>query len=107
MSFYIWMFNSNCCFCSFTKKSFGTYLPRIGAKINWDEELKTDHSRAKLSDDPNNLFLRHPNGESVEDYQTEISTTKWNDPRQEVRADKNFVLSVDASINPLKGLLKN
>ena len=43
----------------------------------------------------------------IEEYQTEISTTKWNDPSQEVRADKNFVLSVDASINPLKGLLKN
>ena len=87
--------------------AFGTYLPRIAAKINWDEELKTDHSRAKLSSDPNNLFLRHPKGETVEEYQTEISTTKWNDPSQEVRADKNFVLSVDASINPLKGLLKN
>ena len=41
------------------------------------------------------------------EYQTEISQTKWNDKSQEVRADKNFILSVDASINPLKGLLKN
>ena len=89
------------------KKSFGTYLPRIGSKINWDEELKTDHARAKLSNDPDNLFLHHPKGESIEDYQTEISKTKWNDPSQEVRANKNFILSVDASINPLKGLLKN
>ena len=89
------------------KKSFGTYLPRIGSKINWDIELKSDHKRKELSSDPENLFLHHPKGESVSDYQSEISKTKWNDKSQEVRADKNFKLSVDASINPLKGLLKN
>ena len=82
-------------------------MPRIASKIDWDIELKTDHARAKLSSDPQNLFLHHPKNETVEDYQSEISTTKWNDKRNEVRADKNFKLSTDASINPLKGLLKN
>jgi putative glutathione S-transferase len=60
-----------------------------------------------LSEDPEHIYLRHPKGESVEDYQTEISTTIWNSPDRSVRANKNFKLSVDASINPLKGLLKN
>lgn len=92
---------------SLQTKVFGTYLPRIAAKIDWDIELKTDHKRKELSSDPENVYLRHPNGETVEDYQTEISKTIWNDPRQEVRANKDFKLKVDASINPLKGLLKN
>ena len=92
---------------SLETKVFGTYLPRIAAKIDWDIELKTDHKRKELSSDPENIYLRHPNGETVEDYQTEISKTIWNDPRQEIRANKDFKLKVDASINPLKGLLKN
>ena len=92
---------------SLDSNRFGTYLPRIAARINWDEELKTNHDRKKLSDDPENLFLYHKENESVEDYQSEISTTKWNSSDDLVRADKNFKLSVDASINPLKGLLKN
>ena len=92
---------------SLETKVFGTYLPRIAAKIDWDIELKTDHKRKELSSDPENIYLRHPNGETVEDYQTEIPKTIWNDPRQEIRANKDFKLKVDASINPLKGLLKN
>ena len=92
---------------SLETKVFGTYLTRIAAKIDWDIELKTNHKRKELSSDPENIYLRHPNGETVEDYQTEISKTIWNDPRQEVRANKDFKLKVDASINPLKGLLKN
>ena len=40
-----------------------------------------------------------------EDYAGEISKTIWNSPKWEDRNPKNGVLSVDASINPLKGLL--
>lgn len=90
-----------------TGEVFGNYLSRIAGRINWNEELATDHLRKSLSNDPDNIFLKHPKGETVEEYQSEISKTKWNDPRQEVRADKNFVLSTDPAINPLKGLLKN
>ena len=86
---------------------FGTYLTRIAPKINWDIELKTDHSRKALSNDPNNIFLKHPKGETVEDYQSEISQTHWNSLDFNVRKNKDFKLSVDASINPLKGKLKN
>lgn len=83
------------------------YITRVASTVNWEEYFASDGARKALSDDPDNIFLKHPENESVEDYQTEISVTKWNDPRQEIRADKNFILSVDASINPLKGKLKN
>ena len=86
---------------------FGTYLPRIAAKINWDIELKTDHERKKLSSDPNNLFLYHKKEERIEDYETIISQSIWNSSDINVRKNKNFKLKVDASINPLKGLLHN
>lgn len=89
------------------KGDFSSYIYRIVSKLDLDEYLKTDHARASLSEDPDNLFLKHPAGETAEDYQSVISTTKWNDTAQEVRADKKFVLSVDASINPLKGKLHN
>ena len=90
-----------------TRGDFSSYIFRIVSKIDLDEFLKSDHARKALSADPENLFLKHPEGETAEEYQTEISTTKWNDRSQEVRADKNFKLSVDASINPLKGKLHN
>lgn len=90
-----------------TRGDFGSYIFRIVSKIDLDEFLKTDHARKALSADPENVFLKHPAGETAEDYQSVISTTKWNDPSQEVRADKNFKLSVDASVNPLKGKLHN
>lgn len=86
---------------------FGTYLPRIAAKIDWDVELKTNHERKRLSDDPENIFLYHKKDETVKDYQSEISKTKWNDESQEVRSNKNYTLEIDPSINPLKGLLRN
>ena len=86
---------------------FSSYIYRVVSRLDLDEFLKTDHARKALSQDPENVFLKHPAGETAQDYQSVISTTKWNDPSQEVRADKDFKLSVDASINPLKGKLKN
>ncbi len=88
------------------KGPFGNYLYKI-SKRNFDEWLKTDGSRAKLSSDPNNLFLRHPEGETAEDYYTVVSKSKWNNKDQASRADWDYKLPIDPSINPLKGLLKN
>ncbi|MBR6288902.1 MAG: glutathione S-transferase C-terminal domain-containing protein [Acholeplasmatales bacterium] len=85
---------------------FNRYLDRL-AKSNWDEFFKVDDSRKKLSADPENVFLKHPEGETVEDYIKPISVSKWNNKDPKVRGDWNFQLSVDPSINPLKGLLKN
>jgi putative glutathione S-transferase len=90
---------------------FADYLTRIAPQIDFDELLKSDGSRAKLSSDPNgDMFLRHPKDETPEDYQSEISFCRWNLPDQASReADdpKNSPLRADASINPLKGLLRN
>ncbi len=69
--------------------------------------LKSDGSRKKLSSDPENVFLKHPAGETAEDYYTEVSQSKWNNKDQASRADWDYKLPVDPSINPLKGLLKN
>ena len=92
---------------SSNKGGEGNYLSRIASKIDWDKELLSDGSRKALSSDPENIFLRHKEGESILDYQSEISNTKWNDKSYAVRADKNYVLTPDPSINPLKGKLKN
>ena len=90
----------------FAKGPFIGYLAKI-AKRDFDEWLKSDGSRAKLSSDPNNLFLRHPKGETAADYYTEVTQSKWNNKDQASRADWNYKLATDPSINPLKGLLKN
>ena len=54
---------------------------------------------------PDELFLRHPAGETYEEYASEISTTIWNSSNWDDRNPKNGILSVDASLNPLKDLL--
>lgn len=71
----------------------------------YDKLWATDGERKKLSSDPENVYL-HTNI-SPEDYQTEISVSKWNSPSQDDRQPRNVSISVDPSINPLKGLLKN
>lgn len=83
------------------------YLMRVGTTVDWEKYFSSDGARKILSSDPENVFLKHPAGETIEEYQSEISTTKWNDPDQEIRANKKVVLSTDPAINPLKGLLKN
>ena len=93
------------------KDLFADWNGRIASQINYDELWADDGKRAALSSDPNgDIYLRHPKGETVEDYITEISVSHWNSPEQADRDPsdpKNSVLRVDASINPLKGLLKN
>ena len=87
--------------------NFKSYLSRIASKIDYEKLWATDGKRRLLSDDPDNINLRHPKGETVEDYQSEISKTQWNIDDIKIRSNKKFSLSVDASINPLKGKLKN
>lgn len=82
------------------------YLEKI-ADRDFDAWLATDGSRKALSSDPENIYLKHPKGETVEDYQTEISQSRWNSKDPAVRADWHFELTTDAAINPLKGKLKN
>ncbi|MCM1185586.1 MAG: glutathione S-transferase C-terminal domain-containing protein [Lachnoclostridium sp.] len=86
-------------------KLFSGYNERILTKVDFDKLWAYDGERRKLSKTPDELFLRHPEGETYEEYAGEISKTIWNSPDWEDRNPKNGVLSVDASINPLKDLL--
>ncbi|WP_081846518.1 glutathione S-transferase C-terminal domain-containing protein [Butyrivibrio sp. AE3004] len=93
------------------KDLFADWNTRIASQINYDELWADDGKRAKLSSDPTgDIYLRHPKGETVEEYQSEISVSHWNSSKQADRDPSNpnnSILRVDASVNPLKGLLKN
>ena len=84
---------------------FKPYSERIAPKIDYDKAWKSDGERKNISDDPDNIYL-HTNI-SYEDYQTEISVSHWNGKAWSDRNPFNRTISVDPSINPLKGLLKN
>lgn len=88
-----------------SKSSFRDYNLRILSKVDFDALWADDGARRALSKTPDEMFLRHPEGETYEDYAGEISTTIWNSPSWEDRNPRNGILSVDASINPLQGLL--
>ena len=84
---------------------FKPYSERIAPKINYQELWKTDGKRKELSRDKENVYL-HTNI-SFDDYKSEISFSHWNSKKFEDRNPYNRTISVDPSINPLKGLLKN
>ena len=83
-----------------------TYLDKIASR-DFDLWLKSDGKRKELSNDPENLFLKHDKNETIDEYIKDISQSIWNSKDKNVRANWNFKLSSDPSINPLKGLLKN
>ncbi len=90
------------------KDLFFDWNARIASQIDYNELWADTGERAALSKTPEEKFLRHPADETPEDYQSEISVSKWNSPNQEDRNPSNpanGTLSVDASINPLKGKL--
>ncbi|MCD7857270.1 MAG: glutathione S-transferase C-terminal domain-containing protein [Clostridiales bacterium] len=84
---------------------FRGYPERILSKVDFQKLWADDGARKALSRTPEEPFLRHPEGETYEDYAGPISTTIWNSPSWEDRNPRNGTLSVDASINPLKGIL--
>ena len=92
-------------------KLFADWNVRIGSQIDYDILWADDGQRAALSSDPKgDIYLRHPKDETVEDYQSEISVSHWNFESHDDRCPvnpANSILRADASINPLKGLLKN
>ena len=85
-----------------------TYDDRISYKIDYEKRWATDGKRASLSKDKD-VYLRHKKDEGYEDYKSEISKTIWNSDNWDDRNPRNakVVLSVDPSINPLKGKLSN
>lgn len=87
------------------KHGFQAYADRIAPLVDYEKKWATDGERRKLSKTPDEVYLRHPEGETYEEYASDISTTIWNSPNRADRQPEKGVLSVDASINPLKGLL--
>ena len=88
-------------------KSFRAFSERIAPKVDYQTLWQSDGNRRKLSNDPTHVYLYHKRGETPEEYDSEISKTIWNSPNDNDRYPKNGVISVDPSINPLKGKLKN
>ncbi len=88
---------------------FADWNTRIANQIDfaklWDDsDIRAE--RASLSADPDHKFLLHPADEKPEEYITKISASKWNSPDEKDRTPGlpgNGELSVDASVNPLKG----
>lgn len=68
---------------------FQGYLVRIAPQIDFAAAWATDGSRKNLSAHPDQLYAKHPEGETVEDYITPISTTIWNSENQDDRQPKN------------------
>ena len=85
-----------------TKGIFAPYPQRIASQVPYDELWKSDGERKKLSKTPNQIYRKHPEGETVEDYETEISVSKWNSRDPKDRDPRNVSISVDPSINPIK-----
>jgi putative glutathione S-transferase len=88
------------------KELFADWNTRIASQIDLEKVWATDHERAALSAHPDELFLRHPEDETPEDYQSEIAPSPWNRPDWADRNPsdpKNSPLDYDASVNPLKG----
>lgn len=81
------------------------FASRIAGQIDYEKFFESDGSRKALSKHPDQLYLKHPEGETVEDYIKPISTTHWNDKDIKVRNPSNRTISVDPSINPLKGII--
>jgi len=85
-----------------TEALLRSYFMRILPQVDFEKLWADDGARKTLSKNPGELFLRHPKGETYEEYASEISKTIWNSPSWEDRNPKNGKLSVDASINPIK-----
>lgn len=86
---------------------FASYPKRIASQVPYAELWASDGSRKALSEDPENVYKKHPEGETVEEYQLEISTTIWNSPDWNDRNPRNGVLPQDASINPITSKLRD
>ncbi|MBO4845597.1 MAG: glutathione S-transferase C-terminal domain-containing protein [Lachnospiraceae bacterium] len=85
-----------------TKGIFAPYPQRIASQVPYDELWKSDGERKKLSKTPDEIYRKHPDGETYEDYETEISVSKWNSKDQKERDPRNVSISIDPSVNPIK-----
>ena len=90
-----------------TQGIFASYPKRIAAQVPYDKLWATDGSRKALSADPENVFKKHPEGETAADYQSVISVSKWNGTSREERNPMDRTLSQDASVNPIASKLRD
>ena len=86
---------------------FASYPKRIAAQVPYDELWASDGSRKALSADPEHVFKKHPEGETAENYQSEISVSKWNAKAQADRNPMVRELFADASVNPIASKLRD
>ena len=84
---------------------FASYPKRIAAQVPYEELWAADGSRKAFSQDPENVYKKHPKGETAEDYQSVISTTKWNSKDWADRNPMERTLSKDAAINAIESKL--
>lgn len=89
------------------KGIFASFPKRIAAQVPYEKLWADDGSRKALSYDPENVFKKHPEGETVKDYQSVISNTKWNSKDPKDRDSRYRTLSQDASINPIISKLRD
>ncbi|MBQ8159382.1 MAG: glutathione S-transferase C-terminal domain-containing protein, partial [Clostridia bacterium] len=83
---------------------FRDFNSRLAWQIDYKALYATDGARRLLSQTPDEKFLRHPESETAEDYQSEISFSHWNLPGEKDRdpsLPENSPLRADASINPI------
>ena len=83
---------------------FRDFNSRLAWQVDYQALYATDGARAALSRTPEEKFLRHPAGETAEEYQSEITPSPWNRPDWKDRDPSlpvNSPLRADASINPI------
>ena len=90
-----------------TEGIFASYPKRIASQVPYEKLWASDGSRKALSHDPENVYKKHPEGETPEDYQTDISVSKWNSSELSDRNPMVRTLSTDASINPIESKLRD
>ncbi len=78
------------------------YEGRIAPQVPYEKLWTSDGERRKLSKTPDKIYFSHPEGESVEDYYTEISETIWNSPNDKDRDPFNYRPDFDVTVNPIK-----
>ena len=86
---------------------FASYLKRIAAQVPYERIWASDGSRKSLSKDPENVYLKHPEGETAQDYQSVISVSGWNSKVRSERDPKTRYISTPPEINPITSKLRN
>ena len=82
-------FRNNTYFKDFSKvpatgNAFKSYNERFAGQIDYEGLWSAPQDRKNLSRDPEEKFLRHPAGETAQDYAGPIAPCRWNIPGTQV-----------------------